>query len=119
LHRLEERWLPIAVRVPEIFVQTQVAPSDTQPVEPKKRKLKRRRDRQRVVRDKLIAELDEIAQTPEEFIRLMDERKVQAQPTWKAWPGTWVQAYKDTHLRALIHKDKSRALKRARPGRNR
>jgi hypothetical protein len=86
---------------------------------PKKRNPRRRRDKQRVVRDKLIAELDEIAETPEQFIRLMDERKVQPQPTWKTWPGTWVQAYKDPRLRALIHKDKSRALKRARPGRNR
>ena len=118
LLRLERRWSAEIVRAPEIVVQTLVAPSDTPPVKPKKRKTKRRRDRQRVFRDKLIAELDDIAQTPEEFIRLMDEHKIQPQPTWKGWGGTWVQAYKDPRLRALIHKDKSRALARYHKGRN-
>lgn len=88
-------------------------------LEANKRKPKRKRDRQRMIRDNLIAELDEIAETPGEFLRLMDERNVKPQPTWNEWPGSWVKAYLNPRLRDLIHKDKSRALSRARTGRNR
>jgi hypothetical protein len=79
-----------------------------------KQKGQRKHDKQRMIRDKLIAEIDEVAETIPEFLRLMDQRKVKPQPTWDDWPGSWVQAYLKTRLRALIHKDKSRALSRVR-----
>ncbi|HVB57145.1 MAG TPA: hypothetical protein VNE63_12035 [Candidatus Acidoferrales bacterium] len=81
-----------------------------------KKKGRRKRDNQRIIRDNLIAEIDDVAETPGEFLRLMDERKVKPQPTWNEWPGSWVQAYKNPRLRGLIHKDKSRALSRGHVG---
>ena len=77
-----------------------------------KRKAHRTQDRKRVIRDNTIAEIDDVAKTINEFLQMMDERKVEHQPTWAGWPGSWVLAYKDPHFRALIHKDKSRALAR-------
>jgi hypothetical protein len=103
LRRLERRW-------PAAIVQVRA---------PHMRKGQRKRDKQRMVRDNLIAEIDDVAETIVEFLRLMDDRKVKPQPTWTDWPGSWVQAYKNPRLRELIHKDKSRALSRARPGRSR
>jgi hypothetical protein len=83
----------------------------------KKRSLKRVADKQRADRDRVIAEIDAVAPTIAEFLRLMDERKVKPQPTWTEWPvppGSWSKAYKNRRLRELIHKDKSRAMVRVR-----
>jgi hypothetical protein len=80
---------------------------------PSKRKALRTHDKQRMIRDKLIAEIDDVSETITEFLQLMDERKVRPQPTWSGWPGSWKEAYKNPRLRELIHKDKSRALSRA------
>jgi hypothetical protein len=113
LQRLERRWAaarPVANPARETNVQGQA---------PTKRKGRRTRDKLRFLRDKEIAEIDDIAETIGEFLQLMDEREVKPQPTWSTWPGTWLKAYKDPHLRELIHKDKSRALARARARRNR
>jgi hypothetical protein len=107
LKRLEGRWpvaRPVENVVREIIVLGQ---------ESKKRKVPRKRDRQLIARDKLIAEIADISPTPHEFLKLMDERKVKPQPAWN-WPGSWREAYKDEHLRELIQKDKSRALVRVR-----
>lgn len=102
LRRLEGRWSAATRQIRES----------------KKRKNSHRvRDKQRVTRDRTIAEIDAVAQTTSEFLKLMDERGVKPQPTWPGWPGLWVQAYRDPRLRELIHKDKSRALSRARAGR--
>jgi hypothetical protein len=91
-------------------------PSNELPVAQRtaKRKAIRTRDKQRIARDRLIAEIDDVSQSITEFVRLMDERGVAPQPTWSGWPGSWKEAYKDPSLRALIHKDKSRALSRIR-----
>jgi hypothetical protein len=80
------------------------------------RRRRRTRDKQRLYRDQEIAEIDECAPTISEFLRLMDERGILPQPTWKDWPtsGKWVEGYKNPRLRVLIHKDKSRAIKRYR-----
>ncbi len=112
LQRLERRWAaarPVANPVIEIIKQRP---------EPRKRKPRRTRDKLRLLRDKEIAEIDDIAETIGEFLQLMDEREVKPQPTWSTWPGTWLRAYKDPHLRELIHKDKSRALARTRKQRS-
>jgi hypothetical protein len=108
LQRLEARW---SASSPATNVVRRGSES--------KRKGRRTRDEQRVFRDKLIAEIDDVAPTPIEFVTLMDERRVQPQPTWNRWPGSWSQAYKDRRLRKLIHQDKSRALARVRRERNR
>lgn len=79
-----------------------------------KRRVRRTRDKQRMLRDREIAETDDVADTIHEFLQLMDERNVKPQPTWSGWPGSWVQAYKIPRLRKLIHQDKSRAIARAR-----
>ena len=101
LRRLEARW---ATNVPPIVqVQGQL---------PSKQKRLRKRDAQRIKRDELIAEISVANKTPTEFLQIMDERKVPPQPTWKNWPGSWVQAYKRPDLRKLIHQDKSRAVSR-------
>jgi hypothetical protein len=108
LQRLEGRWSaarPVANLGREIIVQGRG---------PTKRTGGRTRDRQRMSRDKLIAEIDDVSPTINEFLKVMDERRVQPQPTWSGWPGSWSQAYKDPRLRELIHKDKSRALVRVR-----
>ena len=55
-----------------------------------------------MLRDKTIAEIDDVAPTVLEFIKLMDERNVKPQPTWPGWPGSWSQAYKDPRIRKLI-----------------
>ncbi len=105
LRRLQSRWST------DVFPERQMRRSS-------KRKNLHTRDALRMRRDKLIAEIAEVARTPDEFLQLMDERKVQPQPTWNAWPGSWTQAYKSLHLRKLIHQDKSRALSRV-PSRRR
>jgi hypothetical protein len=113
LQRLEGRWAaarPVANPAKEIILRE---------LRPNKRKGRRTRDKLRMLRDKEITEIDDIAETIGEFLQLMDEREVKPQPTWSTWPGTWLKAYKDPHLRELIHKDKSRALTRARARRNR
>jgi len=119
LRRLEGRWSADTVQLPDILVQTQAPPSDTASAKPKKRKPKSLRDKQRVIRDKEIAEIADVSKTPLEFLHLLDDRKVPPQPTWIGeWPGSWVKAYQNNpHLRALIHKDKSRALARVQTGR--
>jgi hypothetical protein len=101
--RLEGRWK-----------QTMAAPLPTPtplPTSRVKRKVRRTRDKLRMARDRMIAEIDELSPTVIEFLQLMDEREVKPQPTW-IWPGSWKKAYKDSSLRALIHKDKSRAISR-------
>ena len=112
LQRLSERW----ATMPIIPSQThQIQPEQFRITgSPRKRKARRSRDRQRLLRDKLIAEIDDVSETTTEFLQLMDERKVKPQPTWSGWPGSWKDAYKNPRLRVLIHKDKSRALSRAR-----
>jgi hypothetical protein len=87
--------------------------------DPKKRKALRTQDKVRVLRDKMIAAIDDVAKTPTQFLEMMDERKVMHLPTWAEWPGTWIEAYKNPRLRELIHKDKSRSIKRARNRHNR
>jgi hypothetical protein len=104
LGRLEARW----------SASSSLIPSQPPPRIIKKKKSRRRHDKQRADRDKLIAEIAEAAETPAEFLRLMDERKVPRHPTWNGWPGSWAKAYRDPHLRKLIHQDKSRAILRAR-----
>jgi hypothetical protein len=91
-------------------------PSTTERRPTTERKRRRTRDKQRVIRDQKIAEIDDCSPTISEFLRLMDERKVPPQPTWKQWPvsESWIEAYKNPQLRDLIHKDKSRAIKRHR-----
>lgn len=110
LQRLEQRWAAArpVMNTGAIVVQGR---------KPTKPKGHRTRDKQRIARDKLIAEIDGVSPTIYEFLKLMDERNVQPQPTWKGWPGSWVRAYRDPRLRELIHKDKSRALARVRRGR--
>jgi hypothetical protein len=113
LQRLEGRWSaarPVANLVREIIVQGRG---------PTKRTGRRTRDKQRMSRDKLIAEIDDVSPTINEFLKLMDERNVQPQPTWKGWPDSWLRAYRDLRLRKLIHQDKSRALARVRRERQR
>jgi hypothetical protein len=110
LQRLEGRWAAGRPVADPAGVQGRTLPN---------RKRRRTRDKQRMLRDKEIAEIDDVAETIGEFLQLMDERKVKPQPTWSTWPGTWLKAYNDSHLRELIHKDKSRALARARASRNR
>ena len=105
LQRLEGRWAAAHPVANQAGVPGRV---------PIKRKGRRTRDKQRMFRDKLIAEIDDVSPTTGEFLKLMDERKVKPQPTWSGWPGSWSQAYRDPRLRALIHKDKSRALARVR-----
>jgi len=101
LQRLEKRW-SAATSV----VQVATWPSN-------KLKFRRTRNKQRITRDRMIAQIDSISPTIPEFLQLMDERKVDPQPTWSGWPGSWKDAYKNPRLRVLIHKDKSRALTRA------
>ncbi|SRR6266849_227521 len=112
LQRLEQRWAVARVMNTggAIVVQGR---------ESKKRKRDRTRDKQRILRDKAISEIDDVAQDIYEFLKIMDERKVKPQPTWSAWPGSWRDAYKNPLLRALIHKDKSRALARVKRDRQR
>jgi hypothetical protein len=107
LQRLEKRWSAAIVQIRESQIR-----------ELKKRKGRRPRDKKRISRDKMIEEIDAVCPTVNEFLKVMDERKVPHQPTWSEWPGSWVQAYKKPHLRELIQKDKSRALSRARTRRN-
>jgi hypothetical protein len=106
LRRLEGRWSaaqPVTNVVKEIIVQER---------ESKKSKGLRTRDKLMIARDRVIAEIDEVAPTVLEFLKLMDERNVKPQPTWSGWPGSWLRAYNDLRLRKLIHQDKSRALAR-------
>jgi hypothetical protein len=111
LQRLQGRWSVVQIREKQI-----VEIRAPHILEPRKRKGRRRVDKQRMLRDRLIAEIDDVAKSVPEFLRLMDERKIKPQPTWNDWPGSWVAAYRDRHLRELIHKDKSRALSRVRTG---
>jgi hypothetical protein len=112
LQRLTGRW---SAALPLVHSEGRPHESDGLPAARRalKRKPTRTRDKQRAVRDRLIAEIDDAAETTTEFLQLMDERKVKPQPTWSGWPGSWKQAYKDPVLRRLIHQDKSRALSRA------
>jgi hypothetical protein len=108
LQRLERRWAaarPVANPAKEIIVQGRT---------PTKRKRLRTRDKQQMSRDTLIAEIASVSPTVGEFLKVMDERKVRPLPTWSEWPGSWMKAYKNLHLRKLIHQDKSRALSRVR-----
>lgn len=105
LQRLEQRWL---VAQPIHNPTVVIAPPNV----PTKQKRQRKGDKQRLLRDELIAEIADISPTSTEYVKLMDERKVRPQPTWSGWPGSWSKAYKDSHLRKLIHQDKSRALGR-------
>jgi len=111
LKRLKQRWLA-ALSV----VHTESLPHQSNGLIAAQRVLRRKpsrtRDKQRANRDRLIAEIDDASETITEFIRLMDERKVKPQPTWSGWPGSWKEAYKNPHMRRLIHQDKSRALSR-------
>ena len=116
LRRLERRWSATSTTIVQVLKPNGREPNKGKP---SRRKPRRKRDKQRMNRDKLIAEIDDVTETPSEFMRLMDERKVQPQPTWTEWPGSWAEAYKNTRLRELIHKDKSRSLSRVRARRNR
>lgn len=116
LRRLEQRWSATLTTIVQV----------RQPIEPEpnrretnKRKARRTQDKRRVLRDRMIAEIDDIAETIPKFLQMMDERKVKPQPTWNDWPGSWVKAYMNPHLRDLIHKDKSRSLSRVRSRSNR
>lgn len=109
VQRISKRWsteLPLARQYGSSH------PTYPPPTKPAKRKATRTRDKVRMKRDRLIAEIDDIAQTPAEFIRLMDDRAVQPLPTWAGWPGTWVKAYRIERLCRLIQQDKYRVLKR-------
>jgi hypothetical protein len=114
LQRLQGRWSlarPATNVVREIIVQERQS---------KKGKARRTRDKLRIARDEVIAEIDDVSPTITEFLKLMDERSVKPQPTWSGWPSSnsWRDAYKNPRLRELIHKDKSRALARIRKQRN-
>lgn len=115
--RLEARWPPAVVNQSFHFQATDATrhfhATDTAR-ERRKQRPKRLRDKQGVARDQQIAEIDDVAETPTEFLKIMDERKVKPQPTWSSWPGSWVEAYRNARLRKLIHQDKSRAIARAR-----
>jgi hypothetical protein len=124
LRRLAARWSPTSSDISQsqpdaspIRIKSEVF--NRQRPQPKKRKALRTQDKVRVLRDKMIAAIDDVAKTPTQFVQMMDKRKIMHLPTWTEWPGTWVEAYKNPRLRALIHKDKSRAIKRARIRRNR
>lgn len=114
LQRLVRRWSATTMRV----LETVQVPEPVRR-EPKKRRTPRTRDKVRMNRDKMIAEIADISPTIGEFLKLMDERNVQPQPTWSGWPGSWRKAYTDPRLKKLIHQDKSRALARVTKGRNR
>jgi hypothetical protein len=112
LERLAERWPS----------SRSAAPSDQRPYQLRslsltrhasKRKRTRTADKRRAARDRLIAQIDDSSETIAEFLRKMDDREVKPQLTWEDWPDSWTEAYKNPRLRALIHKDKSRAISRA------
>jgi hypothetical protein len=109
LQRLAARW---TVAPPTVMAKGSADVAEVR--QRNKRKRLRKRDMVRMNRDKLIAEIAEVAETPTEFLRLMDERKIKPSPTWNGWPGSWAQAYMNPRFRKLIHQDKSRALLRAR-----
>jgi hypothetical protein len=100
LQRLVRRWSAGIVQVQGTDVQVR----GSERSEPKKRKGRRTRDRLRMRRDKLIAEIDDVAATNGEFLQLMDERKVRPQPTWSGWPGSWREAYTNGSVIAEISK---------------
>jgi hypothetical protein len=110
LQRLQGRWAAARPLASAAGVQGRV---------PTKRKGRGARYKQRMSRDKLIAEIDDVSPTISEFLKVMDERKVRHQPTWSGWPGSWSKAYMDPRLRKLIHQDKSRALARVKRDRQR
>jgi hypothetical protein len=112
LQRLVRRWSATTRRILETV---QVLEPGRR--EPKKRRTRRTRDKVRVNRDKMIAEIDGISPTIGEFLKVMDERNVRPQLTWSGWPGSWRKAYNDPRLKKLIHQDKSRALARVRRAR--
>jgi len=105
LHRLQQRW-PTPMPQVHIVQPNGVLHGSTTP------KKQRARDKERIRRDKQIYEIDDVAETPTEFLKIMDERKVKPLPTWIGWPHSWVKAYQDPHLRKLIQQDKSRAIAR-------
>jgi hypothetical protein len=108
LQRLERRWAA------DQLMANSRREGGVRGRESKKHKRNRTHDKQRILRDKAIAAIDDAAQDIYEFLKIMDERKVRPQPTWSTWPGSWREAYKNPQLRELIHKDKSRALVRVR-----
>jgi hypothetical protein len=105
-----QQWQRLAARWPTTVV-TQSPPLPLQPI---KKKVPRKRDKQRIARYQEIAEIADISETNIEFLQTMDERNVKPQVTWSGWPGSWVQAYKNARLRKLIQQDKSRATSLAR-----
>lgn len=111
VERLSKRW---SVTIPLVREYPSSHRDDLSLKKPVKRKAVRTRDKVRVERDRMIAEIDDISPTPTEFIRLMDEWDVKPLPTWAGWPGTWTKAYRSDRLRRLIHQDKYRALERFR-----
>ncbi len=106
LTRLRSRW---STSIPQVH---SVQVSGVQLHRSKTPKRQRTRDKERIHRDKQIFEIDDAAETPTEFLKIMDERKVKPQPTWSGWPHSWVKAYQDAHFRKLIQQDKSRAIAR-------
>jgi hypothetical protein len=111
---IDQQWRRLAARWPTTVVsQSPQMQSNDATRHPIKQKAPRKRDKQRMARDKLIAEIDDVSETISEFLQTMDERKVRPQPTWSGWRG-WVQSYQDLRLRKLIHQDKSRAIARVR-----
>jgi len=108
LKRLGNRW---AAATPALNATREIIVRERSPKRPKGRK---KHDEQRRCRDKLVAEIADISPTLHEYLKLMDECKVQHPPTWSGWPGSWSEAYKNPRLRKLIHQDKSRALDRVR-----
>lgn len=111
VERLSKRW---SVALPLTREYPSGHPVDLQVKKPVKRKAIRTRDKVRMKRDRMIADIDDASQTMTEFIRLMDERGVAPLQTWPGWPSSWREAYKNRRLRRLIHQDKYRALDRAR-----
>jgi hypothetical protein len=109
LRRLEGRWA-----VAKTLVKTIKEVVVIEKTEPKKSTRSRTPDKQRVFRDKMIAQIHDAAEGIHEFLKLMDERNVRPQPTWSGWPNSWRDAYKNPRLRKLIQQDKSRALVRFR-----
>jgi hypothetical protein len=114
---IDQQWRRLAGRWPTPVPVVQVQPAPT--YKAKKRQARRTQDRKRLLRDRMIAEIDDVAETMAEFLRMMDEREVKSQITWDGWPGSWVEAYKNPRFRKLIHQDKSRALSRIRRRQNR
>jgi len=96
LERLEGRW-----KVVRPIVSSDQKTIEARRAGPSKKKVRRTRDKLRIARDRNIAEIDEISPTITEYLKLMDERNIQPQPTWSGWPNSWREAYKIPYLREL------------------